>query len=190
MSVKVFPYQLKKQISEIKTDYFYPSIKTLKGNILEIGFGKGENFKLFSDKSEIYAIEKKEKYLDNNIALKRNIYMKKGVAEDIPFEDAFFDAVVISFVLCSVDSIEKSLEEIYRVLKKGGKVILLEHIKSDSKITFVIQKMINGIQSLFISCRLDKDPRLFINHSRFKILKEKVFNNNLEPYLFMELQKL
>ena len=191
MSIKIFPYQLKKQINEVKNDYFYPSIKALKGNILEIGYGKGENFNLFSDENKVFAIDKKEKLLYNKKAIeKQNIYLKVGIAENIPFEDEIFNAVVFSFVLCSVDSIEMSLKEIYRVLRKGGKVVLLEHIKSDSKMTLVIQKMISGIQSLFVSCRLGRDPRLFINKSRFKILKEKVFNNNLEPYLFMELKKL
>ena len=50
--------------------------------------------------------------------------------------------------------------------------------------------MITGIQSLFISCRMDRDPRLFIDKTKFKVLTEKVFENNLEPYLFMELKKL
>ena len=191
MELKILPHQLKRQIDEIKNDYFYPSIKPLKGNILEIGFGKGENFDLFPDSSKIFAIEKNEKFLNNKKPIeKRNIYLKKGVAEKIPFENEYFDAVILSFVLCSVDSIKESLEEIYRVLKKDGKVVLLEHIKSDNKITLVVQKMITSIQSLFISCRMDRDPRLFIDKTKFKVLTEKVFENNLEPYLFMELKKL
>ena len=191
MELKVLPHQLKKQISEIKNDYFYPSLKSLKENILEIGFGEGKNFAVFPSDSKIFAIEKNEKFLnDKKSTEKKNIIFKKGVAEKIPFENEFFDAVILSFVLCSVDSIEENLNEIYRVLKKDGKIVLLEHIKSDSKITLAIQKMITGIQSLFISCRMDRDPRVFINEQKFEILSEKVFENNLEPYLFMELKKL
>lgn len=193
MSVKILPHQLKEQINKVKNDLFYPAIKFLKGNVLEIGIGKGDNYKYFNfDQSKIYAIEKNEKHLQSaiNNTSDYNIVVKKGVAEKIPFDDDYFDGVVFSFVLCSVDSIENSLNEILRVLKKGGKVILLEHIKSNKKLTFAIQKIITGIQSLFIDCRLDRDPRLFIDETKFKIKQEKVFMNDLEPYLFMELIKL
>jgi len=193
MSVKVLPYQFKKQINEIKNDLFYPAIKSLKGNTLEIGIGNGDNYKYFNpNQSKIYAIEKNEKHLQSalNNTLDYNIVVKKGVAEKIPFDDNFSDNVVFSFVLCSVDSIEDSLKEILRVLKKGGKVILLEHIKSNSKMVLAVQKMITGIQSIFIDCHLDRDPRLFIDEKKFEIKSEKVFMNNLEPYLFMELIKI
>jgi ubiquinone/menaquinone biosynthesis C-methylase UbiE len=192
MSVKVLPYQLKKQINEIKNDFFYPSIKKLKGNILEIGFGKGENFQYYSNGCKIFTIEKNEKFLINaeKIFRESKIRLKKGIAEKLPFENEYFDAVVFSFVLCSVNSIEKSLNEILRVLKKNGKVILLEHVKSENKFTIAVQKLITGIQSLFIDCRLDRDPRWFIDKTKFKIISEKIFINHLEPYLFMKLMKL
>lgn len=193
MSVKVLPYQLKNQINEIKSDLFYPEINSLKGNILEIGIGNGDNYKYFNfAQSKIYAIEKNEKHLQSamNNTLDYDIVVKKGVAEKIPFNDNFFDNVVFSFVLCSVDSIEKGFMEILRVLKKGGKVVFLEHIKSNSKMTLAVQKIITGIQSFFIDCHLDRDPRLFVDETKYKIESEKLFMNNLEPYLFMELIKI
>lgn len=191
MSLKVFPYQLKKQINEIKNNYFYPSLKSLNGNILEIGFGKGDNFEYYPDDSKIYAIEKTEKLLinGNNHFKKKNLILKKGTAENLTFENEFFDAVVFSFVLCSVNSIDKSsIQETKRVLKKGGRIILLEHIKSKNKISLAIQKTITAIQTLFISCHMDRDPRPFLKEN-FKIIREEFFDNSLEPYLFMELIK-
>ena len=187
MSVKVLPYQLKKQINEIKNDLFYPELRKLNGNILEVGFGKGVNFEYYSDRCKIYAIEKKEKHINNNNHFNsENIVLKNGVAENLPFEDSFFDTVVFSFVLCSVDSIDKTIQEAKRVLKQGGRVILLEHIKSDNKITLALQKTITGIQSLFVSCRMDRDPRPYLKEN-FKVVREEFFNNSLEPYLFMKL---
>ena len=193
MCIKILPHQLKEQINQVKNDWFYSSIKSLKGNILEIGIGNGDNYKYFNfDQSKIYAIEKSEKHLQSAIknTLGYDIIVKKELAETIHYDDNFFDGIVISFVLCSVDSIKDTLKEILRVLKKEGKVILLEHIKSNNKLTLAIQKIITGIQSLFIDCHLDRDPRLFIDETKFKIKSEKVFMNDLEPYIFMELIKL
>jgi len=185
--MKVLPYQLKRQINEIKKDYFYPSLQSLNGNILEIGFGKEENFNYYSDNSTVYAIENKNKFLTienrNN-----NVILKKGTVEQLPFENDVFDAVVFSFLLCSVNSVESSIQEIKRVLKKDGKIILLEHIKSNSKMTYAVQKLISGFQTLFVNCHLTRDPRIVLKQN-FNITNEKIFNNSLEPYLYMELIK-
>ena len=59
MAIKILPYQLKKQISYIKENYFTPSLEALTGNVLEIGCGKGENFKYYSEDCSVFAIDKK-----------------------------------------------------------------------------------------------------------------------------------
>ena len=97
--------------------------------------------------------------------------------------------MILSFVLCSVNSVENSIREIKRVLKRGGEIVLLEHIKSNNKITYKVQKVLNGVQTLFFDCHLDRDPREILRKNKFKILTEKIFYNSLEPYLFMELIK-
>lgn len=187
MSIKVLPYQLKKQINIIKNDFFYPSLKTLNGNILEIGFGKGNNLGVYPDRCKVYAIDKTKEHINNPNPLgNKNIVLKKGIAEEIPYKDDFFDAVVFSFVLCSVNSVDKTIQEIKRVLKKGGRVILLEHIKSENKISHFVQKAITVIQSFFVSCHMDRDPRPILKKN-FKVVKEEYFNNSLEPYIFMEM---
>ncbi len=189
MSIKVLPYQLKKQVEEIKKEYYYPSFKSLRGNILEIGFGKGDNFKYYPDECKVFAIEKKEKLLTFKNEVTRKVNFKKGTAEHLPFENNFFDAVVFSFVLCSVNSVENTIKEINRVLKKDSKILLLEHIKSNNKVTYTFQKVLTGLQTLFTDCHLDRDPRRIIKENNFRVIEEKKFNNSLEPYLFMKLIK-
>ena len=188
MSIKVLPHQLKKQINEIKNDFFYPSLNAINGNVLEIGFGKGNNFEHYPNECNIYAIEKIEKHINRSNKNRKNLILKNGIAEDLPFENEFFDFVVFLFVLCSVNSIDKTIQETKRVLKKGGKIILLEHIKSKNKITLAVQKTITVLQSPFVSCRMYRDPRPNLKEN-FKVVKEEFFNNSLEPYIFMELIK-
>lgn len=59
MSIKIFPYQLKRQINYIKKNYFFPSLAGLEKNVLEIGFGNEENFEHYHNECVIYAIDKK-----------------------------------------------------------------------------------------------------------------------------------
>ena len=193
MSIKILPYQLRKQISQIKTNYFFPALNKLKGNVLEIGYGKGENFKYYSKECTVYAIDKRSKFLFQKEMENPNnckAFIQKGNAERMPFQNDFFEAVVVSFVFCSVDSVEKAVQETKRVLKKGGKLILLEHIKSDNKFILAIQGILTQIQALFlIECHLNRDPRSFIQNDSFQIIKGKIYPNSFEPYLYLEAIK-
>jgi len=193
MTIKILPHQLKRQISHIKENYFIPSLKALKGNVLEIGCGKGENFKYYSDKCSVFAIDKKIdlehlKIVQNGTRCKLDIQQVQ--VERLQYNDEFFDVIIGSFVLCSVESLQNTFDEINRVLKKGGKLIFIEHIQSCNNLTKTFQKVLTLIQSLLSNdCHLDRDPRNVISKDKFHIICEKVFPNSLEPYLYLEALK-
>jgi len=193
MAIKILPYQLKKQISYIKENYFTPSLEALTGNVLEIGCGKGENFKYYSEKCSVFAIDKKigfEHVVKIQKSTRCKLYIQETQADELQYKDEFFDAVIGSFVLCSVVSLENTLNEMSRVLKKGGKLIFIEHIKSSHSITKAFQKVLTLILSLLSKdCHLDRDPRYFLPKEKFQIISEKVFSNSLEPYLYLEALK-
>jgi len=56
------------------------------------------------------------------------VHLRTGIAEEIGFEDASFDAVVSTLVLCSVNNLTRSLQEILRVLRPGGRFVFIEHV--------------------------------------------------------------
>jgi len=58
------------------------------------------------------------------IARKRGITILEGIAEDLPIDDQSYDFVLMVTTICFVDSAEKALREIYRILKPGGSVII------------------------------------------------------------------
>ena len=70
-----------------------------------------------------------------------------GIVWALYFADNSFDTVVASFVFCSVPQPRKGLKEIYRVLKPGGQLILLEHVLSSNK---VMAAMMNLLNPLFV----------------------------------------
>jgi len=165
-----------------------PAIQSLSGKILEIGFGQGNNFIFFNKSCHVYGIDTKVRHIEYVAQCK--LYLEKGRIEDLPFKDKYFDAVVGSFVLCSVKSIDKSVGEISRVLKDGGKLILLEHVKSDKKIVLFFQNIANLIFRLLMNnCHLDRTPQVFIKKEKFHIVKEEKFDNYLEPFLYIEAIK-
>jgi ubiquinone/menaquinone biosynthesis C-methylase UbiE len=56
-----------------------------------------------------------------------------ATAEALPFADDTFDTVVSTLVLCTVDDPARSLSEIARVLRPGGQLLYVEHLRSDSE---------------------------------------------------------
>ena len=53
--------------------------------------------------------------------------IRGGIGEAMPFDDASFDTLLVTFTLCSVDDQKQVLSEMRRVLRPGGKVLFLEH---------------------------------------------------------------
>lgn len=103
------------------------------GDVLELGCGGGINMD-FYDPSRITSFAG----LDPSPALlerSREAAQAKGMSADIrggygeamPFDDAQFDTLLVTFTLCSVDDQAQVLREMRRVLKPGGKALFLEH---------------------------------------------------------------
>jgi ubiquinone/menaquinone biosynthesis C-methylase UbiE len=103
----------------------------LAGRVLELGVGTGKNLPYYPRDAEVTAINPAARMLDKA----RKQASKLGVSADLrqadaqrlPFPKDSFDAVVASFVFCSVADPLKGLKEALRVLKPGGELRLLEH---------------------------------------------------------------
>jgi SAM-dependent methyltransferase len=66
-------------------------------------------------------------------------------AEQLPFDDGQFDAAVSTLVLCTVDDQPRALAELRRVLKPGGRLLFIEHIRSDEAGLARWQDRMNGL---------------------------------------------
>ena len=105
------------------------------GQVLEIGAGTGASFPYYRAARRIVATEP-DPYmlLRAQMRLKRErrtIALVQCQAESMPFVDASFDTVVSTLVLCTVENQGRSLSEIRRVLKPGGSLHFIEHVRFD-----------------------------------------------------------
>ena len=75
----------------------------------------------------------------------KNIKLIEMDAQDMEFEDNTFDTVITSCVFCSVPDPVKGLEEIRRVCKNNGKIIMLEHMRSNNNVVGKFMDIINFI---------------------------------------------
>ncbi len=117
--------------------------------ILEVGVGTGKNFPYYPAHTEITAIDFSEKMLSRAMmrAEKQKVKVKlqQMDVQNLEFADNTFDAVVATFVFCSVPDPVKGLIEIKRVCKPGGKVLLLEHVLSANRLLGVLMNLLNPL---------------------------------------------
>ncbi len=108
----------------------------LTGRVVEIGAGNGMNFRHYPAAVEQVVALEPEPYLREKATKAASqaavrVSVRDGVADRLPFDEASFDAAVVSLVLCSVPDPARALAEIRRVLKPAGELRLLEHVRSD-----------------------------------------------------------
>ena len=118
-------------------------------HILEIGAGTGKNFSHYPSGAEITAVDFSEKMLerarDKASKQKVAVRLEQMDVQNLKFEDNTFDAVIASFVFCSVPNPVRGLMEIERVCKAGGKVVLLEHVLSTHRIVGFLMNLANPL---------------------------------------------
>jgi len=106
------------------------------GRVIEIGAGTGLNLAHYPDAvTELVLTEPEEpmarRLEDKARASGRAATVVRAPAESLPFPDDSFDTAVCTLVLCTVTDPEQTLAELQRVLKPGGTLLFLEHVRSD-----------------------------------------------------------
>jgi ubiquinone/menaquinone biosynthesis C-methylase UbiE len=122
-----------------------------RGSVLEIGGGTGANLPYYGKQVDEIVITEPEEPMARRLERKlANTSLPTRVvrapAEQLPFEDASFDAVVSTLVLCTVSDPTRALNEIHRVLKPEGQLLFLEHVRSDDAKLARWQDRLNGVQ--------------------------------------------
>lgn len=162
-------------------------VSKASGQVLEIGIGTGQNLPFYPGAiSEISAIDPnpgmhqqlEKKLLESKVKVNAQV----SPCEHLPFADCTFDTVVSTLVLCSVNDIQKSLGEIHRVLKSGGKFIFFEHGLSPAKSTAKWQQRLTPLWSkVGDGCRLNVNMEEEISQSALKIKELDKFYLNQAP---------
>ena len=120
----------------------------VKGKVLEVGIGTGGNIPYYPTNVELTGIDFSPKMVEiarKKAKSKSNIKLLEMDAENMDFTDNSFDTVVTSCVFCSVPNPVKGLKEIRRVCKNDGKILMLEHVRSQKKVVGELMDIFNFI---------------------------------------------
>lgn len=99
----------------------------------------------------------------------RAVKLMEADAQDLPFADGSFDTVVCTYALCSVPDEARAISEMQRVLKHGGRLILVDHIRSTVKPVFWLQRLYELTPALSNGEYMTRRPALHVMAADFDI---------------------
>ncbi|MGV8980609.1 class I SAM-dependent methyltransferase [Clostridium sp.] len=124
-------------------------MKELKGKILEVGVGTGKNIEYYPSNIDITAIDFSKRMLEKahekSIKLDKIVKLVNMDVQNMDFADNTFDVIFTTCVFCSVPDPILGLREMRRVCKSNGKIIMIEHVRSEKKVLGVIMDILNPI---------------------------------------------
>jgi ubiquinone/menaquinone biosynthesis C-methylase UbiE len=163
------------------------------GLVLEVGAGNGLNFSYYDPKK----VERLEA-LEPDTAMLRYarqrlstasvpINLTQAAAEELPFADNTFDSVVATLVFCSVTDPQRGLREIMRVLKPGGSLYMVEHVRSQGAISSRVQDMITPVTRLVSgNCHWNRDTARTVAEAGFQIEQRRNLSYMLMPIIVLQ----
>ncbi|WP_436772251.1 class I SAM-dependent methyltransferase [Yinghuangia sp. YIM S09857] len=144
------------------------------GEVLEIGAGTGANLPHYHRASRVVLTEPDaamRRYLAPR--LRRcpvPVEVVSAPAEELPFSDGSFDAVVVTLVLCSVADPERAAAEMRRVLRPGGRLVFLEHVAASEPRRRRRQERLDPLWSrVFAGCHLTRDTVRTLRDAGFAV---------------------
>jgi ubiquinone/menaquinone biosynthesis C-methylase UbiE len=143
----------------------------LSGEVLEIGFGTGLNLAYYPDAVQrlttvdinpgMHALARR-RIAASSLAVDHQVLN----SEALPMADSTFDWVVSTWTLCSIAKVEPAINEIYRVLKPGGRFVFIEHGLSQRPEVQTWQHRLTPLQRIIGGgCHLDRNIAALVGQS-------------------------
>ncbi len=159
-----------KRLGKLRRDL----LADLRGDVLEIGAGTGANFEHYPQGVRVVALEPDPHMLKR--AQKRllelgraDIDVQLAPAEQLPADDRSFDVVVATLVLCTVHDQMRALSEVRRVLRPGGELRFIEHVRGEAMLGRV-QDVVQPAWGWFAAgCHLNRPTESVLRDAGFDI---------------------
>jgi ubiquinone/menaquinone biosynthesis C-methylase UbiE len=164
-----------------------------RGVVLEVGPGNGLNFS-FYDPAQVEHVEAAEpdtamlRYARQRLETARvPINLVQAAAENLPFADATFDTVVATLVFCSVTDPARGLQEIRRVLKPGGTLYMVEHVRSPKPWAARIQDIITPLaRRVSGNCHWNRDTARKVAEAGLHITSQRDLRGIFLPMVVLQ----
>ena len=168
-----------------------------EGKVLDLACGTGEVMSRLScnpSVSDVFGADISEKMMKwgrENKSFCKKVFWVAAEAENLPFRSEEFDTVSVAFGLRNFQDRAKAIEEIKRVLRKGGKLIILDTLRPQGVIypfyRFYLERIIPSITSIFVG---DRNSYLYMARSILNFLTKKELSEFLEIHGFSVIKSI
>jgi ubiquinone/menaquinone biosynthesis C-methylase UbiE len=140
------------------------------GRVLDLGCGTGRNFPLYGESTRAIGLDPCQASLLKARRRTPGVPLVRARAEALPFRDRTFDTVVSGLVFCSVGDVPRGLAEVRRVLRPGGVLRMLEHVRSNGRVAAWLQERTQPAWTWFTGgCHPDRDTEAAVRAAGFEI---------------------
>ena len=133
-----------------------------RGDVLEIAVGTGRNLPFYPQEVRLTGVDLSPAMLavarQRAQTLGRAVDLRVGNAQALDFPDASFDTVVCTLSLCTIPDDRRAVAEAVRVLRSGGRLLLLEHVRSPIAAVRTLQRLLEPLFVRFWADHLLRDP--------------------------------
>ncbi len=159
--VSVFYDLMEKPMEAFAAKWREEITREVYGKVLEVGVGTGKNIPFYPKGIELTAIDFSTKMLEKARAKFEknypNVTFREMDVQHLEFEDNTFDCVLTSCVFCSVPYPVQGLKEIRRACKPGGKIVMLEHVRSSGKVLGPLMDLLNPLPLYLYGANINRD---------------------------------
>lgn len=163
---KMIPEAIRKQAITLAT-----------GKVLEVGVGTGKNLPYYREGCEVTGIDFSPGMLakakEKAHQAKVPVTLLEMNAQSMSFPDGTFDTVLATCVFCSVPDPVQGLREVRRVCEKNGKIILLEHVRSENPFLGWIMDILNPVSLHMIGSNINRRTVKNVQIAGIDIQKEE-----------------
>ncbi|MGH6691245.1 MAG: class I SAM-dependent methyltransferase [Gammaproteobacteria bacterium] len=148
-------------------------VAAARGRVLDLGSGTGRNLPLLPAGTKAVAVDPSLDALERARRRAADVPVVGARAEALPFRDRTFDTVLSGLVFCSVGEPPRGLAEVKRVLRPGGELRMLEHVRSDVRWRARIQDAIQPAWTWVAGgCHPNRDTEAAVERAGFQIQAE------------------
>jgi ubiquinone/menaquinone biosynthesis C-methylase UbiE len=144
-----------------------------EGDVLELAVGTARNLAHYPPAVRVTGIELSPEMLaiahGRAQELGRDADLRLGDAQALEFPDASFDTVACTLALCTIPDPRRAVAEARRVLRPGGRLLLLEHVRSPVRVVRAIQRLIEPLAVRFEADHLTREPLEYLAAEGFAI---------------------
>ena len=146
----------------------------VRGEVLDVGIGTGLNLPLYPDDVRLTGIELCPEMLEiarrRAAELGRQVELRVGDAHALEFPAERFDCVVFTLSLCTIPDDRKAISEARRVLRPGGRLVLLEHVRSPLLPVRIVQRALEPLALWLGADHLLREPLEHVRSEGFEVL--------------------